>query len=192
MPRRISLRRQMRSLSTLSALHKEHERPLACQRAAFPRLSPAVRGARDGNPCYDGRSRTGAQSRKVRTSLGRRYRVSSTLEEKNAPYINSRSGWPNRAKTQALHCINATIQGARNRHKGVASIDLLAISSISGNACVVLRNQPKRREREDHERLEVRRFIRVLRSARRACSPLRRSVRHSTILDLARLDIASP
>jgi hypothetical protein len=34
-------------------------------------------------------------------------------------------GWPNCAKTQALHCINAPIQGSRNKHKGVASIGLL-------------------------------------------------------------------
>lgn len=73
------------------ALHKEHERPLTCQRAAFPQLSLAVRGARDRNHCYDGRSRTGAQSRKSALHVVGDIACHQFLEERNASYINSRS-----------------------------------------------------------------------------------------------------
>ena len=42
----------------------------------------------------------------------------------------------------------------------------------------------------DHERVEVRRSVRILRLAKRACSSLRSSLRHGANLDLARLDIS--
>ena len=42
----------------------------------------------------------------------------------------------------------------------------------------------------DHERVEVRRFVRILRLAQRACSSLRCSLRHGANLDLARLNIS--
>ena len=73
------------------ALRKEHERPLTCQRAAFPQLSLAVRGARDRNHCYDGRSRTGAQSRKSALHVVGDIACHQFLEERNASYIDSRS-----------------------------------------------------------------------------------------------------
>jgi hypothetical protein len=73
------------------ALQKEHEHPLACQRAAFPQLSSAVRGARDRNHCHDGRSRTGAQSRRSALRLVGDIACHQPLDESNPPYIDSRS-----------------------------------------------------------------------------------------------------
>ena len=73
------------------ALHKEHERPLTCQRAAGPQRSLAVRGARDRNHCYDGRSRTGAQSRKSALHVVGDIACHQFLEERNVSYIDSRS-----------------------------------------------------------------------------------------------------
>jgi len=42
----------------------------------------------------------------------------------------------------------------------------------------------------DHERVEVRRSVRILRLAQRACSSLRCSLRHGANLDLACLNIS--
>ena len=79
----------------------------------------------------------------------------------------------------------------RRRMAGSGLLDNF-IDQAEGSSCILCKARPLHGEGSDHERLEGPRFVRVLRPAQRACGPLRCSLRHRAILDVACLTSGVP